>query len=148
MIKLQHNQSSSNMTKSLDYYIGRLPPYIGKEIFKFVMPDANTITFRENYNPSGAYNYSNKYKVAFIGNKPLKNDDGKYLSLLMTKNGKHRYYITEEYEISTCNGCGSLKCHSDYCGRDFTENFVRSKYISKDIDISLLNFISRSEMDQ
>lgn len=129
------------MTKSLDYYLCRLPKYIGKEIFNFVIPDANTITFRENYNPSGADNYSDKYKVAFVGDKQLKNDGGKYLSVIMKKNGKHRYYITEEYEISTCNGCGISKCRSDYCGRDFTENYVRSKYISKDIDISLLTLL-------
>ena len=129
------------MKKTFDYYIGRLPPYIGKEIFKFVIPDSNTITFRENYNPSGADNYSDKYKVAFVGDKPLKNNCGKYLSRIMKKNGKHRYYITEEYEISECNGCGSSKCRSDYCGRYFTDNYVRSKYISKDIDITLLTLL-------
>jgi hypothetical protein len=129
------------MKKSLDYYIGRLPKYIGKEIFKFVIPDANTISFREDYNPNGADNYGYKYKVAFVGDKLLKNDCGKYLSRIMKKNGKHRYYITEEYEISLCNGCGSPKCRSDYCGSDITDNYVRSKYISKDIDISLLTLL-------
>jgi hypothetical protein len=129
------------MIKSLDYYIGRLPQYIGKEIFKFVMPDAKTITFLEHYNPSGADNYSNKYKVAFVEDRQLKSESGKYLSRIEKKNGKHRYYITEEYEIEHCDGCGSSKCRSEYCGRIYTDNYVRSKYVSKDIDISLLTLL-------
>jgi hypothetical protein len=44
------------MSKTLDDYIKKLPPYIGKEIFKFIIQDSHNIIFYHKYN------YDNYFK--------------------------------------------------------------------------------------
>jgi len=119
-------------------YTGRLPRDIGKEIFSFLIPDPNAITFRKCDNYTRVDNYSGKYEIAFMGNKQIKNEKGEYLSRIGKKNGKNRYYLTKEYEVTTCQGCGSERCRSSYCRGSYnTEYYIRSKYIGRDITTSL-----------
>jgi len=128
------------MSLSFNHYIWRLPPYIGKEIFSFLIPDSSAITFRECYN-NRVDNYSDKYEIAFMGDKMIQNAKGKYLSRIGKKNGKHRYYFTEEREERICDGCGSSRCRSEYCGRDETTYYLISKYAGKNIDACLLSLL-------
>jgi len=128
-----------NIKKSLDYYISKLPPYLGKEIFKFIIHDSLSITFQNYYIYSANRAYNPKYLVAFSNNKFIKNDNGLYLSRITKKNGKHRYYITEEFTESECDSCGKKNCHSRYCrGSLQYEYYIISKYVGKDIDKALL----------
>jgi hypothetical protein len=98
--------------KSLDDYIKDLPPLIGKEIFKFIIPNSELIKYK-NFTElnkifcgskySTEY-YGNKYEVAFLNNEQVVNKKfNKYLSRIYKKNGKHRYYIT--YIKSVCGSC-------------------------------------------
>jgi hypothetical protein len=83
--------------KTLDDFLRRLPVELGREIFSFLIPDPNNLRFCNKRTRSGAYcSHSEKYENAFIGKDLLKNKDGLYLSRINKKNGKHRYYITEE----------------------------------------------------
>ena len=60
------------MSKTLDDYIKKLPPYIGKEIFKFIIQDSHNIIFR-NYSKYNNPYYSLRYTVACINHKFIEN---------------------------------------------------------------------------
>ena len=122
--------------------IGNLPVYIGKEIFKFVIPESNKLVFRKYCVHSNNYAYNPKCEVAFVDNKLVKNKKGLYLSRIWKKNGKHRYYVTNEIEEYTCDGCGKSGCCSQFCrgGLDYTY-YYDSKYVGKNIDVALIQLL-------
>jgi hypothetical protein len=134
------------MSKSLDFYIGKLPPYIGNEIFKFIIPEKENIVFLNYYfgGYDSNYNY-NKYDVGFINNKKIKKN-GLFLSRIKKKNGKHRYYLTIESFTSECDSCGEKNCRSDYCGRLIYMYNFQSKYVGKNLDIALLELYCNSKI--
>ena len=92
------------MENTLNYYIKRLPPFIGKEIFKYIIQESDKIHFNNSeyqyYRTHGAY--SLKYEVAYKFDKVVRNLAGNYLSRIPKKNGKHRYYLTFEKEYRYC----------------------------------------------
>lgn len=134
-----HYGDQLNREKSLDYYISKLPHYLGKEIFKFIIEDSLSITFQNYYIFSSNRAYNPKYLAAYSKKKFIKNNNGLYLSRINKKNGKHRYYITEEFTESECDGCGRKKCCSQYCrGKNQYNYYIISKYVGKDIDKALL----------
>lgn len=131
------------MENSLDYYIKRLPPFIGNEIFKYLIDDPSTITFNNNKqqtnrNKYGAYNL--RYEVAYKLDKVFGNlQKGCYLSRIPKKTGKHRYYITNKIEHRICQGCGQEVCNSYDCRGGWTyEHEYNSKYVGKDIQKAIL----------
>ena len=129
------------MEKTLDYYIARLPQFIGKEIFKYIIYDADKITFNNNkYQDYIKYaSYSLKYEVAYRFNSVVENLEGIYLSRIPKKNEKHRYYLTHEKEYRYCQGCGNDGCCSYSCrgGWDY-DCIYHSKYVGKDMQNALL----------
>jgi len=132
------------MAKSLDDYIGNLPPYIGKEIFQFIIPYSRDIRFELYFGSSWNDLHSSKYDSAFIGDKLIQNEKGEYLSRIQKKNGKHRYYLTDQKEIAICKGCGEPGCRSWGCRGGFDyECYYISKYVGKDLDKALLELFIR-----
>ena len=126
------------MSKSLDYFIERLPPFIGKEILKFLVIDSETIHFTgENHRRKCGY--SLKYEVAYRFDKILQNLSGVYLARILKRNGKHRYYLTREKEYRYCKCCGEDDCGSQYCrgGGWYYEYEYDSKYVGKDMERAL-----------
>jgi hypothetical protein len=147
----------------LERFMKRLPPYIGKEIFKFLIPDPNTIRFfncektRQQQQYDSAYNL--KYEKAFrdivvccgvsccfsksCNDKlkiivPVENQKGVFLSRIPKKNGKHRYYLTNQIETHYCQGCGMEGCRSEYCrGGWETDTIYKSVYVGKDMENAL-----------
>lgn len=103
----------SIMENTLD--IQKLPEDIRRVIFSFVISDSLDIKFR--IHQINIYNeeYSRKYQVAFIDNNYVKNKNGQYLSRISKVNGKHRYYLSSEYQTTFCQGCGKSGCVSSYC---------------------------------
>ena len=130
------------MERTLDYYIKRLPPFIGKEIFKYILKDADSIIFAEKIRPQYYRKYdtfSLKYEVAYRFDKVVENLAGIYLCRISKKNGKHRYYLSRESEYQYCHGCGEESCNSYDCrGGWFYECTYKSKYVGKDIKRALL----------
>ena len=135
------------MDKSLDFYIKNLPNDICKEIFSFIIPISSNIIFYSydkylknitNYIDGiplsyyTGYEYGRKYEIAYLNNNIIQNKNRLYLSRIFKKNGKHRYYITEE--ILDCMDVED----SDYIERQVLYYRYESKYIGKDIDFSLL----------
>jgi hypothetical protein len=114
-----------------------LPPYIGNEIFKFLIPDIDTIQFC-NYGLHRQLPYKTHYEVALIGNKKIANKSGLFLSRISKKNGKHRYYITEEIVDVT---------HVEYNGREHPIYYYEylSKYVVKNIDNELIQLLLEFE---
>ena len=117
------------MNDQLNRLIRNLPQDIGKEIFKFLMPDENNVEFRLD-------DYS-KHPVAFINNKILFNNK-LHLFLIKRKNGKTRYYISEK-KISYyfCVECGS----DSYCGCPYEYEkgpvVFKSKYVGSELNKAL-----------
>ena len=83
-------------TLSINDYMKIIPTEIGNEILSYLIPEPSNITFCREYPKSNYNSYSSKYEVAYIGNKKIQNNQEKYLSRIWKKNGKHRYYITNE----------------------------------------------------
>jgi len=104
-----------------------------------MIADSGAVNFRKYciYSNNAAYNP--KYDVAFLDDELIKNENGLYLSRISKKNGKHRYYITNEGQSFTCNGCGEEGCCSRYCrgGLEYSY-YYKSKYVGKDIEVALL----------
>jgi hypothetical protein len=125
------------MNKTLDYYISRLPPFIGQEIFTYIIPDSKNIIFNHYYN-FYSDTYSERYTFAFINSNVIKNQKRIYLCRINKKNGKHRYYLTQECEVCICQGCGETKCRSPFCRGGFDKDYYfKSKYIGKNIEKAL-----------
>jgi len=127
------------MIKTLDDYIKKLPPYIGKEIFKFVIHDTFNIKFC-HFDDYKNYYYSPRLTVACINRKLIENKKKTILSKIKKKNGKHRYYLTDECEIKYCTGCGeeyTRRCRG--CrGSLYSEYYYKHRYVGKDLDEALM----------
>jgi hypothetical protein len=96
--------------------------------------DLTAITFRRFCKYTGNYAYNPKYEAAFIGDELLQNKDGVYLSRMFKKNGKHRYYLTEEHETVECSSCGEDRCTSQYCrSRLEYSYYFTSTYLGRDM---------------
>ena len=127
---------------SLTKRIQELPMEMIYEIFSFIIPDPEKIEFRkeEPFNSSSS-SYSSKYDVAFFRNIRIINqteadyyEHNYYLSRIMKKNGKHRYYITKE----------EVDCiQVEYNDREvdiFHYDYI-SKYIGKNLFMALFYVI-------
>lgn len=131
-----------------EFFLIKLPQELKREIFKFLNPDIDTrkIKFSYYHPPSYYTNYHEKYVVLYdnLTHKIINKTNNKVknmLSRIEKKNEKHRYYLTEELHIFTCNGCGRESCYSQYC-RGSLENqyWYKSKYIGKCLEYALYQF--------
>jgi hypothetical protein len=116
------------MNKPLEYHINKLPVSIVQHIFAFLIPCSSKIIFcNEKQNRDG---YSLRYQEAFINDYIVENIDEYYLSRIVKKNNKHRYYITLEC-IDT------IEC--EYNDREIILKKYEyiSKYVGKNINIAL-----------
>ncbi len=134
------------MTKTIDYFIGKLPKDIQQEIFQFIIPHSNAISFYKYTTYCHNYSVSNKYDVAFLNNSktPIKNKNNEYLCRIVKKNGKHRYYVTNERETRYCWNCDSAtqQCKSRLCEGDYEYNYdFTNKYAGKNIEKALLELL-------
>jgi hypothetical protein len=124
------------MSTELDLYMKKIPTFVGKYIFSFLIPDPESVEFgdykRTRRDDSG---YCLKYDVAFRGNILLENFKGMYLSRIKKTTGKHRYYLTTEHYAHICQGCGMEGCRSLYCrgGWEY-DKWYESKYVGKDLE--------------
>jgi hypothetical protein len=129
---------TTTMTE-FDLYMNKVPKCVGRYIFSFLIPDESSIEFGD-YGKTQRDNsiYSLRYEVAFCGNRLLENFKGIYLSRILKKNGKHRYYLTTEKETHYCQGCGMEGCRSEYCrgGWEY-EKWYESKYVGKNLENAL-----------
>lgn len=95
----------------------------------------NTISFRLEDKPGA---YKRIYEIAFLGNERVENKKGIYLSRIPKKNGKSRYYLTQEDCKSYCRGCDMEGCSSHSCrGGYYYEYTYTSKYIGNELDTAL-----------
>ena len=130
---------NSNSKKDLICRVKKLPLYLGREIFSFLVLDGNLVSFKNPTSYGDETNYHNKYQMAFIFNQHLTRN-GLFLSRIYKKNMKHRYYITSVMRNTYCDSCGESNCRSDYCGRLITEEYYSSKYICSNLDEAVLQF--------
>lgn len=90
----------------MNHFIQKLPQYLGREIFSFIIPNISKIEFRKHFRRSRDY-YNKRCQKAYFNNEILKNEKGLFLSRICKKNGKYRYYITTEFideiEIEYCD---------------------------------------------
>lgn len=120
----------------------KLPQYLGTEIFKYLIDNLSYgFYFTELKIPHYVEtNYSKKYEMAqFNNNERFFCINGYILSRIKKKNGKHRYYLSEETRTYTCNGCGYTNCRNNHCRGSFDlEIKYKSKYISKSLNDVIL----------
>jgi hypothetical protein len=107
----------------------KLPTSIEKYILTFLIPPSNQIVFINHIKKNCRDYYSERYQKAYINNCLITNDNY-YLSRIIKKNNKHRYYKT--LQISD-----TIEC--EYGDRVIiSESFeYQSEYIGKNIDIAL-----------
>jgi len=145
------------MTDILIKRIKRLPNEMSREIFSFLIPDPEKVEFKKE-NPSFPHNrYSAKYDVAYLrccfsftssrfepvhfyfDKKDkylycLKRIANKiyYLSRIVKKNGKHRYYITREFvdriQVSSGDYTYTYGYNSKYIGNDLVKALFEIVY--------------------
>jgi len=134
------------MTQILDQHIENLPPFMGREIFGFIIPDSSQITYGYYCKYSGNSAYNTRYQVAFIGDRVIENEKGIYLSRMKNQKGKYRYYLSEEHKTFCCQGCGQDGCLSDGCrdGLDYIFCY-NSKYVGKNVDKALVELFLCSQ---
>jgi hypothetical protein len=157
---------TSEQKRLFDDYVRELPPFIGKEIFNFILPNSEFIEFKRINELDNVllgkkcdWTYGNKYEVAFYNGKEIVNKKSrKFLSRISKKNGKHRYYITVIKKV--CDNCGldmyKCKCNcycaaylEDYwsdskikvCAACNTYDKYNSLYIGKDIGKALIELL-------
>ena len=128
--------------KNLINYIADLPPYLGREIFSFLILDENMINFIECVPDAYKTNYSKKYQLACNKNNYfLYNNNSFFLSRIYKKNLRHRYYLTTKIVVTICISCGSSICMNPYCSGPLEEEeYYSSEYIGKNLNKALLYF--------
>lgn len=95
----------------------------------------SAIEFRQEDKPGA---YKRIYEIAFLGNERVENEKGIYLSRILKKNGKSRYYLTQEVCKSYCRGCDMEGCSSHSCrGGYYYEYTYTSKYIGNKLETAL-----------
>jgi len=148
---------SETETNKINIWIKYLSIDITREIFSFIIPDSNNISFRNEYPKSNHHSYSSKYEVAYLHHytfNPSTNDDiihdsvtkimnpytDTYLCRIPKKNGKHCYYLTKELvdtiEIE----------HNDRMVEIYYYDYL-SKYVGKNIDIALIELYCSKQKD-
>ena len=149
--------------KSLDDYIKDLPPFIGKEIFKYIIPNSELIKYKHFTELNKIFcgskysteNYGKKYEVAFLNNKQIGNKNfSRYLSRIYKKNGKHRYYITSIKSV--CGSCRknfrdcSCKCKcilTTYCDNYYSYDICRKNCKCREKNSYICNLCESDEED-
>lgn len=137
---------------SWETFLSKLPEELKREIFKFLNPDIDTRKIKFDFFSCPNFtNYDHRYKVAYnnvingVLSSIVKNKVTIFLSRIEKKNGKHRYYLTEEFYSFTCQGCGREGCSSQYCRGDLQDEYwYKSKYIGKCLEYSLYQFYQTS----
>jgi hypothetical protein len=122
------------MKKSLNEQLENLPPFLGREIFQFLLPQSSEIYFCVPPRHNG--NYSKKYETAYYEKsyKKVVNNKGYNLSRIVKKNGKIRYYATSRYAEEE-HSCDEFQCAMYYYEYE-------SYFIGKDWDTAMLKFIT------
>jgi hypothetical protein len=142
----QINSEFKKIKKTFNDYIKELPPYIGLEIFKFIIHDIESIKFTNS-----------KYQIAFLDGKQMINKKGAFLCRISKNNGKYRYYLTSEHKAYYCYTCAERYSLIDYLSEfqiaseiccnwcemiinnaSLYYNKYKSKYVGKDINKALL----------
>jgi hypothetical protein len=137
-------------------YIKKLPDSMIQEIFSFIIPETSIIEFCD-YSSRYSINYGHQYQIAYytsftpfynrksfydkrVSNPSDSENETTFLSRIMKKNGKHRYYITNEKYKIECQSCGSKKCNY-FCNQDeYTKEYTyTSTYIGKNLEQALLS---------
>jgi len=129
------NNNNHNKMKTFDELLKTLPVEMGREIFSFLIPDPNKLRFCNKGTRSSAHSsYSVRYEQAFLGKDLLKNKEGFSLSRIQKKNGKHRYYITEEM-VDVIH----VENHDRLCAMYMYDYY--SKYVGKNIEKALVSLL-------
>jgi len=80
--------------------------------------------------------------VALVNNKVIKNKKGEYLSRIAKKNGKHRYYLTNEIENSYCIECGEESKRRCCKNRNMQHDiYYKNKYLGKSRENALIEVL-------
>jgi hypothetical protein len=131
---LEHRimEETDPLSETLLRKVQKLPPFLGKEIFEYLLPDLNKISFELHRQRGYEDHYNIKYKEAFINGRRLENRSANlYLSRIDKKNGKHRYYFTEvfvdEIEVEYYDRPTILRCYE-----------YKSTYVGKDLKMAIL----------
>ena len=113
-----------------DTLIKSLPSYIGREIFSYLLPKKEDVTFIKNdFRRNNDY-YHPRYEKALL-NGYLFENNGYYLSRIPKKNGHHRYYISHKMEDVL---------ETEYNDRSYNIYMYeyRSVYIGKNLENAIL----------
>ena len=107
----------------------------------------NTMPCDRSYNYTSRYSFMHTYDTRFnrdtlVNKRIFRAFHIQYLLGKITKkNGKHRYYIIEEKDVSGCAGCGSRSCFGDYCRDHYEYNYeYKSLFVGLDLTIALALF--------
>lgn len=145
--------------------IRQLPPYISRDVVKYLVPerqqiDINNVTFKKMTRDMPMIedtNYCTRYELArdntgnFLTRQIYKSKEGNdtrdaFLSRIVKKNGKHRYYLTFLELYQGCTGCGSVTCGINTGCRSSGYIHIESSYwslfIGDDLDEALAIFFT------
>ena len=117
-------------------FISKLPLELEQVIMSFLIPDPANISYRSYaVNQYSNSYYNPKYEKAFTEDYLVKNDKGLYLSRIAKKNGKHRFYITQEFvdviEVGYYGGSASnymYEYSSTYVGKNIQKALMTLYY--------------------
>jgi len=119
--------------------INKFPMEMELEILSYLIPDPKNIEFFDSCKSLNR-NYCFQYKTAFYKNTDDKiiNKKGQFLSRISKKNGKHRYYITEEKKTRLDDETE----YDEYGAIYYYSYKYESKYIGKNINNALLTLFT------
>jgi hypothetical protein len=121
--------------------VKKLPTEMELEIVSYMIPDSKKIEFVDYVkNHCIESSYSFRYKTAFYKNMndKVRNRKGQFLSRIPKKNGKHRYYITEEKKIRLDDETE----YDEYGAIYYYSYQYKSKYVGKNINKALLTLFT------
>jgi hypothetical protein len=118
----------------MDKFLNRLPIELGKEIFSYLLPNIDTITFQSPVKRCYHDYCNSKYENAYINKQIYENEEGYYLSRICKKNGKHRYYITQQMD-------DVMEVESNDYSYNMYMYEYRSKYVGKNLKTALLTLL-------
>lgn len=134
---------NQNMNK-FENMILNLPEYIGKEILKFLIPDENSVSFRDEDEDldqdQDEHKKPNKKNVVFVYDKKLLNDN-KFLFFKYDVNEKKKYYICKKVSDYHCCMCDwKQTCICNYKKNNFCYYYY-TKYVGNNLNNAMFELL-------
>jgi hypothetical protein len=132
----------------INFIIENIPKYLLYEILSFIIPNIYSLKniYFKSYKPPKECietNFNRIYRYCYFNDillsRKINNYEKIYLSRILKKKNKFRYYISFETKYLICVNCGNTYCDDSSCRINYDiDYFYKSKYLGNNLLSSII----------